>query len=322
MNPWSIADIPPQSGKLAVITGATGGLGYETALVLANAGAEVLVTGRNGEKGRVAIERIKRAVPSAKVRFEMLDLASLASIRAFAAKMVANGQPLDLLINNAGVMDLPTRRLTEDGFEMQFGTNHLSHFALTGLLLPLLRRAEAPRVVNVSSLAHRGGKIDFDNLQAERKYRSWPAYQQSKLANLLFTFELQRRSDAFGWGLISNAAHPGYARTDLIPNGPGSGGVKGLGARLLGFFMSHSAAAGALPTLFAATSPEAAPAGYYGPNGFYELKGQVAPAKIFPQAKDEAVARKLWEASERLTAVKWPAEGQTSDVPFAAKREA
>lgn len=322
MNPWSIADIPPQSGKLAVITGATGGLGYETALVLANAGAEVLVTGRNGEKGRVAIERIKRAVPSAKVRFEMLDLASLASVRAFAAKMVANGQPLDLLINNAGVMDLPTRRLTEDGFEMQFGTNHLSHFALTGLLLPLLRRAEAPRVVNVSSLAHRGGKIDFDNLQAERKYRSWPAYQQSKLANLLFTFELQRRSDAFGWGLISNAAHPGYARTDLIPNGPGSGGVKGLGARLLGFFMSHSAAAGALPTLFAATSPEAAPAGYYGPNGFYELKGQVAPAKIFPQAKDEAVARKLWEASERLTAVKWPAEGQTSDVPFAAKREA
>ena len=322
MNPWSIADIPPQSGKLAVITGATGGLGYETALVLANAGAEVLVTGRNGEKGRVAIERIKRAVPSAKVRFEMLDLASLASIRAFAAKMVANGQPLDLLINNAGVMDLPTRRLTEDGFEMQFGTNHLSHFALTGLLLPLLRRAEAPRVVNVSSLAHRGGKIDFDNLQAERKYRSWPAYQQSKLANLLFTFELQRRSDAFGWGLMSNAAHPGYARTDLIPNGPGSGGVKGLGARLLGFFMSHSAAAGALPTLFAATSPEAAPAGYYGPNGFYELKGQVAPAKIFPQAKDEAVARKLWEASERLTAVKWPAEGQTSDVPFAAKREA
>jgi NAD(P)-dependent dehydrogenase (short-subunit alcohol dehydrogenase family) len=323
MKPWSVADMPSQRGKLAVVTGATGGLGYETALALASAGAEVLVTGRNAEKGRVAIEQIKRAVPSAKVRFAMLDLASLASVRAFAASMIANGRPLDLLINNAGVMDLPTRRLTEDGFEQQVGTNHLSHFALTGLLLPLLRKAEAPRVVNVSSLAHRGGKIDFSNLQAEHKYRSWPAYQQSKLANLLFTFELQRRSDAYGWGLVSNAAHPGYALTELIPNGPGTGGLKGLGAKILGSFMSHSAAAGALPTLFAATSPEAAPAGYYGPNGFYELKGAVAPAKVFPQAKDEAVARKLWEVSEQLTGVKWPAKDQTSEtVAFPVKREA
>lgn len=323
MNPWSVADIPPQNGKLAVVTGATGGLGYETALALARAGADVLVTGRNAEKGRVAIEQIKRAVPSAKVRFAMLDLASLASIRAFAASMLANGRPLDLLINNAGVMDLPTRRLTEDGFELQFGTNHLSHFALTALLLPLLRKAQAPRVVNVSSLAHRGGKIDFSNLQAERKYNSWAAYQQSKLANLLFTFELQRRSDACGWGLMSNGAHPGYARTELIPNGPGTGGLKGIGMKVLGSFMSHSAAAGALPTLFAATSPEAAPNGYYGPNGFYELKGSVAPAKVLPQAKDQAVARKLWEVSEQLTGVKWPAREQTPDtVAFAMKREA
>jgi NAD(P)-dependent dehydrogenase (short-subunit alcohol dehydrogenase family) len=323
MNPWSIADIPPQNGKLAVVTGATGGLGYETALPLARAGAEVLVTGRNAEKGRTAIESIKRAMPSAKLRFAMLDLASLASIRAFAATMLANNRPLDLLINNAGVMDLPTRRLTEDGFELQFGTNHLSHFALTGLLLPLLRKAQAPRVVNVSSLAHRGGKIDFSNLQAERKYNSWAAYQQSKLANLLFTFELQRRSDADGWGLMSNAAHPGYARTELIPNGPGTGGLKGMGMKVLGSFMSHSAAAGALPTLFAATSPEAAPNGYYGPNGFYELKGSVAPAKIFPQAKDEAVARKLWEVSEQLTGVKWPARDQAPEtVTFSIKREA
>ena len=323
MNPWSIADIPPQNGKLAVVTGATGGLGYETALALARAGAEVLVTGRNAEKGRAAIEGIKRAVPSAKVRFAMLDLASLASIRAFAATMLANGRPMDLLINNAGVMDLPTRRLTEDGFELQFGTNHLSHFALTALLLPLLRKAQAPRVVNVSSLAHRGGKIDFRNLQAERKYNSWAAYQQSKLANLLFTFELQRRSDAYGWGLMSNAAHPGYARTELIPNGPGTGGLKGIGMKVLGSFMSHSAAAGALPTLFAATSPQAAPNGYYGPNGFYELKGPVAPAKIMPQAKDESVARKLWQASEQLTGVKWPAKDQTPEtVTFSIKREA
>src|SRR3984885_4966582 len=301
MNSWSVADIPPQNGKLAAVTGATGGLGYETALPLARAGAEVLVTGRNPEKGRAAIERIKRAVPSAKVRFAMLDVASLASIRAFAATMLANGRPLDLLINNAGVMDLPTRRLTEDGFELQFGTNHLSHFALTALLLPLLRKAKAPRVVNVSSLAHRGGKIDFDNLQAERTYRPWGAYQQSKLANLLFTFELQRRSDAFGWGLMSNAAHPGFARTDLIPNGPGRGGLAMIGSTVLGTFLSHSAAAGALPTLFAAVSPLAVPAGYYGPNGFYEMKGPVAPAKALPQAQDEGVARKLWEVSEQLT---------------------
>ena len=323
MNAWSVTDIPSQQGKLAIVTGATGGLGYETALALAGAGAEVLVTGRNTEKGRVAIDRINRAVPSAKVRFEMLDLASLRSVRAFAAKMVANGQPVDLLINNAGVMDLPGRRLTEDGFEMQFGTNHLSHFALTGLLLPVLHSAKAPRVVNVSSLAHRGGKIDFDNLQAERKYRSWPAYQQSKLANLLFTFELQRRSDSNGWGLMSNAAHPGYARTDLIPNGPGTGGLKGAGAKLVGSFMSHSAAAGALPTLFAATSSAAMPMGYYGPNGFYELKGPVAPAKVLPQAKDETVARKLWEVSERLTGGRWPVGSQNSGLaPVAAKREA
>jgi NAD(P)-dependent dehydrogenase (short-subunit alcohol dehydrogenase family) len=323
MNSWSIADIPPQRGKLAVVTGATGGLGYETALALARAGAEVLVTGRNPEKGSAATTRIKRAAPSAKVRFELLDLASLASVRAFAAKTVANGRPVDLLINNAGVMDLPTRRLTEDGFELQFGTNHLSHFALTGLLLPVLRIAEAPRVVNVSSIAHRGGKIDFANLQAERKYRSWPAYQQSKLANLLFTLELQRRSDAYGWGLMSNAAHPGFARTDLIPNGPGSKGMMGLMSKTIGRFMSHSAAAGALPTLFAATSPAAVRMGYYGPNGFYELKGAVGPADVFPQAKDEAVARTLWDVSERLTGVQWPDTAEQRDVvATSAKKEA
>jgi NAD(P)-dependent dehydrogenase (short-subunit alcohol dehydrogenase family) len=316
MNQWSIHDIPSQTGKLAVVTGATGGLGYETALELARAGADVLLTGRNEQKGRVAVERIQRAVPSAKVRFELLDLASLASVHAFATRMIANGRPLDLLVNNAGVMDLPGRRLTKDGFEMQFGTNHLGHFALTGLLLPLLRAAKAPRVVNVSSVAHRAGKIDFGNLQGERKYKSWPAYQQTKLANLLFTFELQRRSDAYGWGLMTNAAHPGFARTDLIPNGPGSG-VKGTVMRTLGLFMSHSAADGALPQLFAATSPTATAAGYYGPNGFSEMKGPVAPAKVMPQAKDEAVARKLWDVSEQLTGVQWPAT-----VGMTAKPEA
>src|SRR5260370_19089402 len=200
MKKWTVNDIPTQTGKLAIVTGATGGLGYETALGLARAGAEVVLAGRNREKGRVAVDKIMRALPVAKARVQMLDLASLASVRAFAAEMVAKGRPLDMLINNAGVMDLPTRRLTADGFEMQFGTNHLSHFALTGLLLSLLRSTRSPRVVNVSSLAHRGGKIDFNNLQAERRYERWAAYQQSKLANLLFTFELQRRSDAHGWG--------------------------------------------------------------------------------------------------------------------------
>jgi NAD(P)-dependent dehydrogenase (short-subunit alcohol dehydrogenase family) len=323
MNPFTLVDIPSQQGKLAVVTGATGGLGYETALGLARAGAEVLVTGRNAEKGRRAIERIQDLVPSAQVRFEMLDLASLASIRAFAADMVANGRPLHLLINNAGVMALPIRRLTEDGFEMQFGTNHLGHFALAGSLLPLLRSAKSPRIVNVSSVAHRGGEIDFNNLQAELKYQPWPAYRQSKLANLLFTFELQRRSDAYGWGLVSNAAHPGLARTDLISNGTGTGGVKGLMMGLVLSTMSQSAAAGALPTLFAATSPQAEPKGYYGPKGFREFKGTVGPAKIMPQAQDQAVARKLWEVSESLTGVAWPASAQDRGVvPVAGKREA
>jgi NAD(P)-dependent dehydrogenase (short-subunit alcohol dehydrogenase family) len=311
MEKWTVNDVPPQTGKLAIVTGATGGLGFETAVGLANAGAEVVLAGRNREKGRMAVERIIRSLPAAKVRFELLDLASLASVGAFAEEMVAKGRPLDLLINNAGVMDLPTKRLTSDGFEMQFGTNHLSHFALTGLLLPLLRSAQSARVVNVSSLAHRGGKIDFDNLNAERSYKPWPAYQQSKLANLLFTFELQRLSDAYGWGLMSNAAHPGYARTDLIENGPGTKGLRGILAKVLQP-LSHSAADGALPTLFGATSSEAEPTGYYGPNGFYELKGPVAPAYVAPQAKDETVAQKLWEVSEKLTRVGWPIEEQAA----------
>jgi len=305
MPNWTVNDIPPQTGKLAIVTGATGGLGFETALALAQAGTEVVLAGRNPEKGRIAVGSIMRSLPSAKAAFEMLDLASLMSVRAFAEQMIARGKPLDLLINNAGVMDLPTRRLTEDGFEMQFGTNHLSHFALTGWLLPLLSSARSARVVNVSSLAHRGGDIDFDNLQAELSYRSWSAYQQSKLANLLFTFELQRRSDTHGWGLMSNAAHPGYARTDLIANGPGTKGVRGMLSKILRP-LSHSPADGALPTLFAATSVEAGRMGYYGPRGFYELKGPVAPAYVALQARDETSARKLWEISEKLTGVEWP----------------
>lgn len=300
MSDWATKDIPPMAGKLAVVTGATGGLGFETALALAGAGAEVVLTGRNDAKGSAAIDRICERFPNAIVSYETLDLASLASVADFARRFQAMYASLDLLINNAGVMSLPARRTTADGFEMQLGTNYLGHYALTARLLPALRRSKAPRVVNLSSLAHRSGIVDFDDLQGATFYKPWKAYEQSKLAMLIFAIELQRRSDAAGWGVMSNAAHPGYALTDLIPNGPGGGGLMGLGSRLLRP-LSHSAAAGALPTLFAATSPDAKPAGYYGPNGFYELKGPPAPAKIMPRAQDAAVAIRLWDVSAALT---------------------
>ena len=200
-------------------------------------------------------------------------------------------------------MALPKRQQTEDGFEMQLGTNYLGHYALTARLLPRLRRAKAPRIVNLSSLAHRSGAINFDDLQSQRSYRPWRAYCQSKLAMLMFSLELQRRSDAAGWDLKSIAAHPGYARTDLISNGPGANTLQWRVGRLLQPLMSQSAAEGALPTLFAATATAAEPGGYYGPNGFYELKGPPAAARIMPQAKDFASAAMLWDVSATLTGV-------------------
>ena len=303
MTDWTTAGIPPLDGKTVVITGATGGLGYETALALAGAGATVVLTGRNDLKGRNALQAIRARFPSAKVFYEALDLASLASITDFAGRFAASHAALDILVNNAGVMALPTRQTTADGFEMQFGTNYLGHYALTARLLPRLRRANQPRVVNLSSMAHRSGAIDFDDLQGARAYRPWRAYSQSKLAMLMFALELQRRSDAAGWGVTSNAAHPGYARTDLMANGPGANSLLWQINRLLRPYISHSAADGALPTLFAATSPDAKGGGYYGPSWFYELKGPPAPAKIMPQAKDAAVAARLWDISAALTGV-------------------
>jgi NAD(P)-dependent dehydrogenase (short-subunit alcohol dehydrogenase family) len=303
MTGWSVNDIPAQAGKRAVITGANSGLGYETALALAQAGGEVILAARNADKGHDALARIRALSPKADIRVERLDLASLASVADFAGRLREEGRPLDLLINNAGVMALPTRQITADGFEMQLGTNYLGHYALTAQLLPLLRRASAPRVVNLSSLAHQQGRIDFDDLQGERVYRPWKAYSQSKLAMLMFALELQRRSDAQGWGLMSNAAHPGYARTELIPNGPGARGLFWKVSTLFQPLMSHSAADGALPTLYAATSPDAGPSGYYGPNGFYELKGAPAPAKTRAKARDAVVSARLWEVSEQLTGV-------------------
>lgn len=302
MTGWTIDDIPPLNGKLAVVTGATGGLGFETALALAGAGAEVVLTGRNEAKGRDAVGRISDRFAHAVACYETLDLASLESVEAFTRRFGAMYASLDLLINNAGVMALPTRQTTVDGFEMQLGTNYLGHYALTARLLPQLRRGKAPRVVSLSSLAHRSGRIDFDDLQSQQSYASWRAYGQSKLAMLMFALELQRRSDAGGWGLMSNAAHPGYARTELMANGPGNGSLMGLVSGLMRP-LSQSAAAGALPTLFAATSPQAKPGGYYGPDGFYELKGSPAPARVMPQAQDVKAVARLWEVSAKLTKV-------------------
>jgi len=302
MTNWTIADIPPQRGKLAVVTGATGGLGYQIALALAQAEAEIVLTGRNDAKGREAISKIRNQLPNAKISFEALDLANLASVADFAQRFATAHASLDLLINNAGVMALPTRQTTADGFEMQFGTNYLGHYALTAQLLPLLRSAHQPRVVNLSSIAHRTGFIHFSDLQGERLYSPWKAYNQSKLAMLMFALELQRRSDAAGWKLMSNASHPGWARTDLFANGPGFGLIS-LASQFAAPLFSQSAESGALPTLFAATSPQAEGGGYYGPNGLYELKGPPAPARIMPQAMDKAGAGKLWDVSQHLTGV-------------------
>ena len=290
-------EISSQLGRTAAITGATGGLGYETALALAKAGSEVILTGRDDRKGRSAIEKISREVAGAKVSYQHLDLASLASVADFAQRMHAR-LSLDLLISNAGVMALPRRQTTADGFEMQFGTNYLGHFALTARLMPLLRRASGPRVVSVSSLAHRTGFIDFDDLQGVRVYSPWKEYGQSKLAMLMFALELQRRSDAAGWNLTSNAAHPGFARTGLFASGPG--GLLSLATDFAAPFFGHSAAGGARPILFAATNPRAKPGAYYGPGGIGELRGAPAPALIMPRARDAAAATRLWDVSEKL----------------------
>jgi NAD(P)-dependent dehydrogenase (short-subunit alcohol dehydrogenase family) len=306
MTNWTADDVPQQEGRRAVVTG-TGGLGYETALVLAQHGAEVILAGRSERKGREAVRRILDGVPGVSVRFELLDLADLASVTAFSNRLLAADRPLDLLINNAGVMTPPKRQTTIDGFELQFGTNYLGHFSLAAQLLPLLRRSRAPRVVQVSSGAHRlGGAIHFGDLQWQRAYKPWGAYAQSKLAMLMFALELQRRSDSAGWGVLSNAAHPGYARTDLIANGPGADAfLTKVNNLLVRPFLSQSAADGALPVLFAATSPEAKGAGYYGPTGRFELIGAPGPAVIGAHAKDLAVAKRLWEISEDLTGVRW-----------------
>lgn len=305
--PFTLKDIPSQRGRLAVITGATGGLGYETALGLAGAGATVVLTGRNGDKGARALAAIRQAVPDADISYEALDLSSLALVSDFAVEFARRHDRLDLLVNNAGVMAVPTRQVTGDGFELQFQTDYLGHFALTARLLPLLAAARGARVVNLSSGYANMGRIHLDDLQLANGYRPYRAYAQAKLAMLMFSLELQRRSDRSGWNVVATAAHPGYARTDLIDNGPGRRGIGGLVIGLITPVMSQSASAGALPTLYAATSPAAQPAGYYGPDGLLELTGAPHPARIPPQALDTAVAARLWTASEGLAGVRFPA---------------
>ena len=290
--------MPSQAGRIAVVTG-TGGLGLETALVLARAGADTVIAGRDAAKGAVAVECVRAAHPAAKVRFEELDLASLKSVSAFAKRLADRTDRLDLLVNNAGVMVPPVRKETADGFELQFGTNHLGHFALTGRLLPLLRNGSAPRVVSLSSVAARAGQINFDDLNATKAYKPMPVYSQSKLACLMFALEFQRRSTGNGWGVISIAAHPGVARTDLLHNAPGRWSAMGV-ARSLLWFLFQPAAQGALPTLFAATSPDAQAGGYYGPDALSETRGYPTPAKVPSQALDEAAARRLWEESDAM----------------------
>ncbi|MGE0216588.1 SDR family NAD(P)-dependent oxidoreductase [Mycolicibacterium sp.] len=296
---WTTADVPDQSGRVAVITGANTGLGYQTAAVLAAKGARVVLAVRNTDKGNAAAQRITAATPTADVVVQQLDLTSLASIRAAADELRTRYPRIDLLINNAGVMTTP-KASTADGFELQFGTNHLGHFALTGRLLDALLPVEGSRVVTLSSNGHRGGSINFDDLQSERGYNRLRAYGQAKLANLLFTYELNRRLAAKGTPTIAVAAHPGTSNTELARNLPGLvRPVVEAAARVL----AQEPAMGALPTLRAATDPSVRGGQYYGPDGFAEQRGYPKVVQSNAKSHDEAVARRLWTVSEELTGV-------------------
>ena len=309
---WTAANIPSQVGRRAVITGSNSGIGFETALELARRGAEVILPARTQAKADDAAARILKKVPKAQLYPEILDLAVQASVHAFANRMIERfpGQSLDLLINNAGVMALPTREVTADGFERQFATNYLGPFALTGLLLPSMKQRAGSRVVTVASAASNQGKIEFDNLQGERVYKPMlQAYAQSKLADLIFARELQRRLKAVGSPILSTAAHPGYAVTNLQADHLGLG-MK-ISLAMMKPFISQDAAHGALPTLYAAVAAQAVAGGYYGPDGFMEGKGYPTSAPIPKRALDETVAKRLWLESERLTRVKF---GALSDV--------
>ena len=306
-------EVPNLSGKLAVVTGANSGLGFGLTTRLSAAGADVIMAIRNQAKGEAAIERIRQKVPDAKLTIKPLDLASLASVAALGEELNAEGRPIDILINNAGIMQPPERNTTSDGFELQFGSNHLGHFALTGHLLPLLRAAQAARVTSLSSLAARAGGINFDDPQWEKHYSATGAYNQSKSATLMFALELDRRSREAGWGIMSNAAHPGLSLTNLQTSGPSHGRERPTPlerfyvlSRRFAPFMWQDADTGILPALYAAASPQAEGGGYYGPAGLGEVKGPTARATIPSRARNEADLRRLWEISEQLTGVVYP----------------
>lgn len=303
MSGWSAHDIPDQSGRTAVVTGANSGLGYVTARELARKGARVVLACRSEARGRDAVERLLGELPGADVELRRLDLGDLASVREFAPRY----ERLDLLVNNAGVMALPYGT-TVDGFERQFGVNHLGHFALTGLLLPALLAAPGARVVTVSSMAHLLGNIGPRDLNSERRYRRWTAYGRSKTANLLFTHELARRLAAAGAGVVAVAAHPGYAATNLQTAGPRAEGRRGA-ERLMEIgnrFLAQPAEAGALPVLYAATAPDVPPDSFTGPS-FAMWRGAPAPSWRAPWTLDDRAGERLWAASERLTGVSYEA---------------
>jgi NAD(P)-dependent dehydrogenase (short-subunit alcohol dehydrogenase family) len=296
---WTSEDVPGQHGRLAVVTGANTGLGFETARVLAARGAAVVLAVRDTDKGKQAAARIAGTAPGATVTVQPLDLTSLESVRAAAAELRARHPAIDLLVNNAGVM-FPPRQTTPDGFELQLGTNHLGHFALTGLLLEQMLPVPGSRVVTVSSLAHRiRARINFDDLQAERSYRRVAAYSQSKLANLMFTYELARRLSGAATTTIAVAAHPGLASTELTRN---SSAASAALARLI----SQNPAMGALPTLRAATDPGVLGGQYYGPGGIFGARGYPKLAHSSGQSRDTAIQRRLWTVSEELTGVTFP----------------
>jgi NAD(P)-dependent dehydrogenase (short-subunit alcohol dehydrogenase family) len=297
---WTAADIPDQRGRVAVVTGANSGLGLATARELARAGARVVLATRSTQKGEDAASRIASTVPGAELDPAVLDLADLDSVRAFAAAAPAR---VDLLINNAGVMAAP-RRVTKQGFESQLATNHLGHFALTGLLLGRLLAAPAPRVVTVSSTLHRRGTMNFDDLQGERKYSPWGAYGQSKLANLMFCFELQRRATEAGTALLSMAAHPGYAATNLQFAATDRFYEKAIGW-IGNRVFAQSADMGALPTLYAATVPDLPGGTFVGPGGRSEQRGYSKVVTAAGKAYDEQAWRRLWDISEELTGVQY-----------------
>ncbi|MFI2235204.1 oxidoreductase [Streptomyces chrestomyceticus] len=305
MTRWTTSHIPDQTGRSAVVTGANSGIGYITARELARRGARTVLACRNEARGQAALARLRSEVPAAEAEFRQLDLADLASVRAFAAGLDNfDGDRLDLLVNNAGVMALPHRR-TADGFEMQFGTNHLGHFALTGLLLPKLLATPGARVVTVSSGFHMLSNVDLDDLNSERGYRRWIAYGRSKSANLLFVHELSRRLARAGSQVLAVAAHPGYADTNLQTAGvrmegrTGAERVVALANRIIG----QSAESGALPTLCAATAPHMKPDAFLGPRT--GLRGATAPSPRAPWTRNDETSARLWDASEELTGVRY-----------------